>query len=62
MHWWLRMLNKTILSSIAVTAIAAAAIVAGSAKADSNSANKKPDALKSSPKDLVDAVPYGVRG
>jgi catalase len=50
------MINKTILSSIAITAIAAAAIVAGSAKADSPSTNKKPDALKSSPKDLVDAL------
>jgi catalase len=50
------MLNKTILSSIAVTAVAVAAISAGTAMADSPDANKKPDSLKSSPKDLVDAL------
>jgi catalase len=49
------MLNKTILSGVAFTAIAAAAIVASSARADSTNANK-PDALKSSPRDLVDAL------
>ena len=51
-----RMLNKTILSSIAVTAVAAAVISTGSALADSAGANKKPDTLKSSPKNLVDAL------
>jgi catalase len=50
------MLNKTMLSSIAITAVAAAAIAGGSAKADSGNANKKPVAPKSSPKDLVDAL------
>lgn len=50
------MLNKTILSSIAVTAVAAAAISGGSARAESPDANKKPDSLKSTPKDLVDAL------
>jgi catalase len=34
----------------------AAAVIAGSAWADSTNANKKPEALKSSPKDLVDAL------
>ncbi len=50
------MLNKTVLSSIAVTAVAAAAIVAVTAKAESQNFGKKADALKSSPKDLVDAL------
>jgi len=50
------MLNKTILSSLAVIALAAGAIMARSARADAPGAGKKPDALKSSPKDLVDAL------
>ncbi|HEX4338293.1 MAG TPA: catalase family peroxidase [Polyangiaceae bacterium] len=49
------MRKKTILSSVAVTAITAA-IVAGSAKAAPPNADRKPEALKSSPKDLVDAL------
>ena len=52
----IHMLNKIILSGIAVSAVAAVAIVAGSAKADSQNSSKKPDSLKSSPKDLVDAL------
>jgi len=49
-------MNKTILSGLAVTSIAAAAIVAGSARANSTNADKKSNGLKSTPKDLVDAL------
>lgn len=49
------MLNKTILTGMTVTALAVGAIATGAASADPG-ANKKPDALKSSPQDLVDAL------
>ncbi|MES1178319.1 MAG: catalase family peroxidase [Myxococcales bacterium] len=50
------MLNKHILTGIAAAGIGAAAIASGSASADSANADKKTDTLKSSPKDLVDAL------
>ncbi len=49
------MFNNTILAGLTVTAIAAGTIASGYASADT-SADKKPETLKSSPKDLVDAL------